>query len=72
MLTLFFSQASKEDFELSRELFDKLPGWLTDGTIKPNTAKVLKGLDDVPKEFDEHREGKISGYKIVYELDTPA
>jgi len=51
-------------------LFDKLPGWLTAGTIKPNTAKVLGGLDDGPKGFDEHRAGNISGYKIVYELNT--
>lgn len=65
-------QASKEDFELSRVLFDKLPGWLTDGTIKPNTVKVLKGLEDVPKGFDEHRAGKISGYKIVYDLEAAA
>ncbi|CRG83938.1 Zinc-type alcohol dehydrogenase-like protein C2E1P3,01 [Talaromyces islandicus] len=68
----FHWPASKEDFELSRELFDKLPGWIANGTIKPNTAKVLKGLEDISKGFDEYHAGKISGYKIVYDLGTAA
>jgi hypothetical protein len=53
-------------------LFEKLPDWLTDDTIKPSTAKGLKGLEDVPKGFDEHRAGKIPGYKTVHDLDTAA
>jgi NADPH:quinone reductase-like Zn-dependent oxidoreductase len=60
--------ASQDDHNLSSELFEKLPQWLEDGTIKPNEAKVLKGLEAVPEGFQEYRDGKISGYKIVYAL----
>lgn len=49
-------------------MFDKLPEWLETGKIKPTAAKVLKGLDAVPQGFQEHRDGKISAYKIVYEI----
>lgn len=62
-------QASKEDHELSAELFAKLPGWLEDGTFKTNTAKVLPGgLNAVNEGFQMHRDGRISGFKVVYEL----
>lgn len=61
-------QASKEDHALASELFEKLPAWLNSGQIKPNKTKVLKGLDAVPQGFQEYRDGKISAYKIVYEL----
>ena len=62
-------QANKADHELASELFEKLPGWLTDGTITPSTPKVLKGLESVPQGFQENRDGKISGYKLVYDLE---
>jgi NADPH-dependent curcumin reductase CurA len=63
------SQASKDDHELSSELFDKLPTWLESGQIKPNPAKVFDdGLDAIPEGFQEFRDGKVSGYKIVYKL----
>lgn len=61
-------QASQEDHDLARELFDKLPQWLEQGTIKPNNTKVLIGLDSVPQGFQEYRDQVISAYKIVYEL----
>ncbi|KAL1963528.1 hypothetical protein VTN77DRAFT_8109 [Rasamsonia byssochlamydoides] len=64
----FYWPTHKEDHELASELFEKLPSWLEDGKIKPNTPKVLKGLDAVPAGFQEYRDGKISAYKIVYEL----
>ncbi|PGH27450.1 hypothetical protein AJ80_00929 [Polytolypa hystricis UAMH7299] len=60
--------ASKEDYELASELFEKLPAWLENGTVKPSTPKVLRGLDAVSEGFQEHRDGKISAYKIVYEI----
>lgn len=60
--------ANKDDHELASELFEKLPQWLEDGTIKPNDAKVLEGLEKVPEGFQEYRDGKISGYKIVYAI----
>jgi NADPH-dependent curcumin reductase CurA len=63
-----YYQANKDDHELASNLFDKLPGWLDEGTIKPSVPKVLKGLESVPEGFQEYRDGKISGYKIVYDL----
>ncbi|OKL57860.1 hypothetical protein UA08_06730 [Talaromyces atroroseus] len=60
--------ASKEDHELGKELFEKLPAWLETGTIKASEPKVLVGLDAVQEGFQEHRDGKISAYKIVYKL----
>lgn len=61
-------QLSKEDHELGSELFEKLPTWLENGTVKPNNPKVLPGLDAVGEGFQEYRDGKISAYKVVYEL----
>ncbi|KAF3007824.1 hypothetical protein E8E13_010620 [Curvularia kusanoi] len=60
--------AHEADHKLSAELFEKLPQWLEDGTIKPNEPKVLHGLDKVPEGFQEYRDGKVSGYKIVYDV----
>jgi NADPH-dependent curcumin reductase CurA len=53
---------------LACELFEKLPSLLNDGKIRPSKPKVLDGLDAVPEGFREHRDGKISAYKIVYKL----
>ncbi|KAI9037607.1 zinc-binding alcohol dehydrogenase family protein [Aspergillus affinis] len=64
----FYWPTSKHDHELGSELFEKLPGWLSQGTIKPSEPKVYQGLKSVAGGFQEHREGKISGYKIVYKL----
>lgn len=64
----FFWPANQSDHDLASELFEKLPEWLENGKIKPSTAKVLKGLDSVAQGFQEHRDGKISAYKIVYEI----
>lgn len=61
-------QASEEDHALASELFEKLPQWLEYGKIKPNKTKVMKGLNAVPQGFQEYRDGKISAYKVVYEL----
>lgn len=60
--------ANDADHKLSAELFEYLPQWLEDGTIKPNDTKVLQGLEKVPEGFQEYRDGKISGYKIVYAI----
>lgn len=59
-------KASKEDHELSAELFEKMPSWLEKGILKPSHPKLLKGLDAVPEGFQEYRDGRISAYKIVY------
>ncbi|EYB27299.1 hypothetical protein FG05_07249 [Fusarium graminearum] len=60
--------ASEDDHKLGVEFNEKLPGWIDEGRIKPNKPKVLGGLDSIPQGFQEHRDGKISGFKIVYEL----
>ena len=62
-------QASSPDHKLGIELFEKIPGWLQDGTLRTNISKVLPGgLDAVREGFQMHRDGKISGFKLVYEL----
>lgn len=33
-----------------------------------SNPKVLTGLDAVPEGFQEHRDGDISAYNIVYKL----
>ncbi|KAF3390249.1 hypothetical protein F1880_009039 [Penicillium rolfsii] len=60
--------ASKDDHELASELFEKLPAWLDNGTLRPNQSQSRKGLNSVPEGFQEHRDGKISAFKIVYEI----
>ncbi|KAL4899409.1 hypothetical protein BDW74DRAFT_189398 [Aspergillus multicolor] len=60
--------ASIDDHELASELFEKLPEWLEKGTVKPNNPKVLQGLGAVSDGFQEYRDGKVSAYKIVYEI----
>ncbi|KAL1617920.1 Zinc-binding oxidoreductase alcohol dehydrogenase [Neofusicoccum ribis] len=59
---------SKDDHELAAELFEKLPEWLETGIIKANATRILPGLESVPKGFDMHRNGDISGFKVVYQL----
>lgn len=36
--------------------------------VKPNAQKVKQGLGAVKEGFQEYRDGKISAYKIVYEI----
>ncbi|GAB1195255.1 hypothetical protein APSETT444_004511 [Aspergillus pseudonomiae] len=64
----FHWPASEKDHELASELFEKLGPWLEEGTIKPNVIKVLSGLDAVSDGFQRYRDGKISAYKIVYQI----
>ncbi|GJC96409.1 zinc-binding oxidoreductase [Colletotrichum higginsianum] len=61
--------ANESDHKLGAEFFEKLPGWVEDGTIKPNTPQVIPGgLDRVEKGFQTYRDGSISGTKLVYKL----
>ncbi|KAL4898499.1 putative zinc-binding dehydrogenase family oxidoreductase [Aspergillus ambiguus] len=60
--------ASEDDHNLCAELFEKLPAWLEQGVVRPSKPKVYHGLEAVPEGFQEYRDGKISAYKIVYEL----
>jgi hypothetical protein len=68
-ILLTIKQAVTADHELGRELFEKISGWLQDGSLRSNTSKVLLGgLGAVKEGFQMHRDGKISGFKLVYEL----
>ena len=61
--------AREEDRDLSRELYESLPGWLEGGQIKPNVPRVIEGgLDGVEKGFELFRSGTISGQKVVYNI----
>ncbi|KAG5659039.1 hypothetical protein KAF25_007592 [Fusarium avenaceum] len=65
--------ASEEDHKLGVEFNERLPGWIDEGKIKPNKPKVIPGgLDAVKKGFQEHRDGKISGYKLVFIMWLPS
>lgn len=63
-----FLQANRNDHELAASFFEALPGLLAEGTIKPNAATLRGGLDDVRAGFQEYRDGKVSNYKIVYQI----
>ncbi|CZR50389.1 related to C.carbonum toxD gene [Phialocephala subalpina] len=61
--------ASEADHNLGIKLFHAIPKWLEDRTLKTNTSKVVPGrLSGVEEGFQMHRDGKISGCKLVYEL----
>lgn len=49
-------------------LFTKLPDLLSSGKLKPNTVKLLEGLDSVEKGFEMYRQGEISSFKVVYKV----
>ncbi|KAK1527860.1 hypothetical protein CPAR01_12418 [Colletotrichum paranaense] len=61
--------ASEEDHKLGTEFYEKLPGWVEAGKLKPNKPKAISGgLDGVDKGFQVYRDGAISGEKLVYQL----
>ncbi|KAI8217754.1 hypothetical protein K4K54_008873 [Colletotrichum sp. SAR 10_86] len=58
------------DHDLGTEFFEKLPGWVEDGKIRPSRPNVIPGgLDGVMKGFQEYRDGNISATKLVYKLN---
>ncbi|KAI5465598.1 zinc-binding dehydrogenase family oxidoreductase [Mariannaea sp. PMI_226] len=61
--------ANEADHELASSFCESLPTYIEEGKIKPNAVKILPGgLDAVETGFQEHREGKISALKLVYEV----
>ncbi|OJJ40835.1 hypothetical protein ASPWEDRAFT_34310 [Aspergillus wentii DTO 134E9] len=66
----FYWPASKTDHSLAIELFNNLPEWLATGKIQPSKAELLGKLntDTISRGFRIHREGGISGFKIVYSV----
>ena len=61
-------QASPEDHNLASELFNLIPKWLEEETIRPNRPRSLAGLNSVEFGFQQYREGNVSAYKIVYSI----
>ncbi|KAK8121260.1 GroES-like protein [Apiospora kogelbergensis] len=45
-----------------------LPGYLESGRVKPNKPKEIGGLEDIPKGFELHAQGKVSAEKLVYKI----
>ncbi|PWN18414.1 NAD(P)-binding protein [Microstroma glucosiphilum] len=60
--------ASEEDHSLGVQLFENIPQWLKEGKLVPNQVKLLQGLESVKEGFQMHRDGKLSGEKIVYAI----
>ncbi|KAH7162441.1 hypothetical protein B0J13DRAFT_669147 [Dactylonectria estremocensis] len=65
----FHWPANEGDHKLASEFCELLPALIEGGRIKPNAVRLLPGgLGAVAEGFQEHRDGKISATKIVYEL----
>ncbi|KAK0647552.1 Enoyl reductase [Lasiodiplodia hormozganensis] len=64
----FYWPPSEPDHALAAELFEKLPAWLESKSLVPNNAHVLEGLESLPRGFEMHRKGEISGFKIAYKI----
>ncbi|KAK7992676.1 zinc-binding dehydrogenase [Apiospora saccharicola] len=45
-----------------------LPEYLESGRVKPNKVKEFGGLEDIPKGFEIHAQGKVSAEKLVYKI----
>ena len=59
----------EERKHLSGFIYDKLPGLVKEGKIKPNViTKWDGGLDRVPDAIEYLAAGKVSGEKIVFSL----
>ncbi|KAK9779299.1 hypothetical protein SCAR479_03781 [Seiridium cardinale] len=64
----FYWPPDKADHELCAQFFEELPEWLLGGRVKPSVPSEKQGLDSIREGFQEHRNGKVSGYKIIYKL----
>ncbi|KAH7376847.1 putative alcohol dehydrogenase [Plectosphaerella cucumerina] len=64
----FHWPANPDDHALAAALFSELPDLLTKSIIKPNATKLSQGLESVDEGFQEYRDGRISGYKLVYKI----
>lgn len=59
---------SGEETDLGREFTQEAAAWLANGSLVPNRPKVLGGLDSVAEGYQLHRDHKIRGVKLVYEV----
>lgn len=62
-----------EDFEYAKKFFEVSQKLIEEGKLKPHPPKVEKGgLKGAFDGFQQFRDGKISGVKLVYKVDeTP-
>lgn len=59
----------EERQSLSAFIYNKLPGLVKEGKIKPNViTKWEGGLERVPDAIEHLATGKVSGEKIVFSL----
>ncbi|KAH6888542.1 chaperonin 10-like protein [Thelonectria olida] len=66
----YYWPPNERDHQLATEFCESLPDLISRGTVLPNDVRILPGgLDAVETGFQEHRDGKISGTKLVYELE---
>lgn len=63
--------ACKEDFDLGVEVFHLLEDLLREGLVRPHPLDLRKGgLGAVLGGMQELKEGKVSGVKLVYRIET--
>ncbi|KAK8869863.1 hypothetical protein IAR55_000431 [Kwoniella newhampshirensis] len=60
--------ASEHDHQFGKEIFAKTADLITKHGIKANPVSLKGGLDDVPTGFQEQKELKVSGKKLVYKI----
>ncbi|KAA1476158.1 GroES-like protein [Dentipellis sp. KUC8613] len=65
---------NKAEFNVGLDFFEKAPGWLVEGRLKPSPVVVRPGgLSGIQAGFEFMKAGKVSGVKLVYRVsDTPA
>lgn len=63
-----FDEEHLPEVTVAKEYAKLLTGWLKEGKIVPNKPKVLGGLEKVEEGYQLHRDGKIHGEKLVYDI----
>lgn len=61
-------EATPADKAVWEKYLASLPGMLTDGKLKPNRAREFGTLKDIPAGFEEQRQGRVRGEKLVYKV----
>lgn len=63
--------AKPDQHKFGIEVAQRTPELITKFGIKANPVKIRGGLEDVTAGFEDMRQGKVSGYKLVYEISKP-
>jgi len=59
----------EDKLQISNFLATKLPGYVTDGQLRPPKIKLWEnGLDDIEKAIDYMIAGKVSAEKLVFKI----